>query len=105
VVLWDTIVDGRFSRSEVDVVIAHELGHARSRHVPKEIGWYALFIFPAALLVLAATKRRGGLRNPANLPLAILVLTVFGLVALPFQNAVSRRYEAEADWRALVATN
>jgi Zn-dependent protease with chaperone function len=30
---------------------------------------------------------------------------VFGLVALPFQNAVTRRYEAEADWRALVATN
>ena len=27
VVLWDTLLDGRFSRGEEDVVIAHELGH------------------------------------------------------------------------------
>lgn len=105
VVVWNTLLDGRFSRGEVDVVLAHELGHARSRHIAKGIALYALFAFPAALLVAAATRRRGGLRNPANLPLAILVLTVAGLAATPFQNAVSRRYEAEADWRALVATN
>jgi STE24 endopeptidase len=105
VVLWNTLLDGRFSRGEVDVVMAHELGHARSRHILKGVGWYALFVFPAAFLVAFVTGRRGGLRDPANLPLAALVLTVFGLVATPFQNAVSRRYEAEADWRALVATH
>jgi STE24 endopeptidase len=104
VVIWNTLLDGRFSRREIDVVLAHELGHARSRHIPKSIAWYALFIFPAAFLIATVTQRRGGLRNPASMPLAILVLTVFGLVALPFQNAVTRRYEAEADWRALVAT-
>jgi len=58
----------------------------------------------SALLVFAVTRPRGGLRNPANVPLAILVFTVFGLVTSPLENAVSRRYEAEADWRALVAT-
>jgi STE24 endopeptidase len=105
VVVWDTMLDGRFSRGEIDVVIAHEVGHARSRHILKGIAWYALFAFPAALLVAAVTRRRGGLRNPANLPLALLVVTVFGLATTPFQNAVSRRYEAEADWRALNATN
>ncbi len=105
VVVWDTMLDGRFSRGEIDVVIAHELGHARSRHTLKEVGWYALFAFPTALLVAAVTRRRGGLRNPANLPLALLVVTVFGLATTPFKNAVSRRYEAEADWRALNATH
>ena len=104
VVVWDTLLDGRFSRGEIDVVIAHEVGHARSRHTLKGVAWYALFAFPAALLVAAVTRRRGGLRNPANLPLALLVVTVFGLATGPFQNAVSRRYEAEADWRALNAT-
>jgi STE24 endopeptidase len=104
VVLWDTLLDDRFSRAELDVVIAHELGHARSRHILKGIGWYALFVFPIAFLVAAVTNRRGGLRNPANLPLAVLVLTVVSLAAAPFENAVSRRYEAEADWRALEAT-
>jgi len=32
------------------------------------------------------------------------VLTVLSLLTAPVQNAVSRRYEAEADWRALNAT-
>jgi STE24 endopeptidase len=37
-------------------------------------------------------------------PLAVLTLVVVGLVAAPFENLVSRRYEAEADWSALNAT-
>ena len=37
--VWDTLLDGRFSRGEEDVVIAHELGHVRSRHILKAIGW------------------------------------------------------------------
>jgi STE24 endopeptidase len=34
-------------------------------------------------------------------PLLLLVLFVLQLAAQPFQNLVSRRYEAEADWAAL----
>ena len=104
VVVWDTLLDGRFSRGEIDVVVAHELGHVGSDHIPKAIGWYALLALPEAFVIAFVTGRRGGLRNPANLPLAALVLTVFGLAVTPVQNAVSRRYEAEADWRALLAT-
>ena len=51
VVLWDTLLDGRFSRGEVDVVIAHELGHVRSRHVLKAIGWTALIVLPTLWLL------------------------------------------------------
>jgi STE24 endopeptidase len=40
----------------------------------------------------------------ASVPLAVLVLVLVGLVAAPFENLVSRRYEAEADWSALEAT-
>jgi STE24 endopeptidase len=105
VVLWDTLLDGRFSAGEVNVVVAHELGHVKSRHILKGLGWFALLAFPGAFLVAEATRRRGGLRNPANVPLALLVLTVTSLLAAPFVNVVSRRYEAEADWRALNATN
>jgi STE24 endopeptidase len=104
VVLWNTLLDGRFSRREVDFVIAHELGHVRSRHIPKAIGWTALIVVPVLWLLALATRRRGGVGDPANLPFAFLVLTVLSLLALPVENAVSRRYEAEADWRALNTT-
>jgi STE24 endopeptidase len=50
------------------------------------------------------TGRRGGLRRPENVPLAIFTLAVAGLVVMPLANAVSRRYESEADWMALQAT-
>jgi STE24 endopeptidase len=104
VVVWDTLLDGRFTRGEEDVVVAHELGHVRSRHIVKAIGWTALIVLPTLWLLALATRRRGGVGDPANLPYAILVLTVLALVTTPIQNVVSRRYEAEADWRALNAT-
>jgi STE24 endopeptidase len=52
-----------------------------------------------------ATRRRGGLADPANLPYAFFILALLALVTAPIQNAVSRRYEAEADWRSLNATH
>jgi STE24 endopeptidase len=104
VVLWDTALDGRLSRAEVNVIVAHELGHVRSRHIVKAIGWSALVVLPTLFIVALVTRRRGGLGNPESLPLAFLTLGVLLLLTAPVQNFVSRRYEAEADWRALDAT-
>jgi len=104
VVLWDTLLDGRFSRGEEDAVIAHELGHVRSRHILKAIGWSALVVLPLLWLLDLALRRRGGVGDPSNLPYVFLVLTVLGLLVTPVENVVSRRYEAEADWRSLNAT-
>jgi STE24 endopeptidase len=104
VVLWNTLLDGRFSRGEINAVIAHELGHVRSRHIIKAIGWSALVIVLALWLLSLALRSRGGLGRPENLPYAFLILSVLALLAAPVQNLVSRRYEAEADWRSLNAT-
>ena len=46
VVIWDTLLDGRFSRGEIRVVLAHEFGHVARGHLWKGIGWAALFAFP-----------------------------------------------------------
>jgi STE24 endopeptidase len=104
VVIWDTLLDGRFSQGEVAVVIAHELGHVKRQHIRKAIAWYALFAFPGAYLISRVTRRRGGMGEPAAVPLALLVLVVLELAALPLQNTISRHMEAEADWLALQTT-
>jgi STE24 endopeptidase len=105
VILWDTLLDGRFTPGEVRVVLAHELGHVAHRHILKGIGWTALFVLPIAWLVTLLARRRGGIADPAALPFALLVLVVLGFLAAPIENVVSRRYEAEADWSALKATH
>jgi STE24 endopeptidase len=105
VVLWDTLVDGRFSRPELQVVIAHELGHLARNHIWKAVGWYALFAFPGAFLIARVTRRRGGMGRPEAVPLSLLVIVVLGLLALPLENAISRHREAEADWMALQTTH
>jgi len=104
VFLWDTFLDGRYSTREIDVVVAHEFGHVAHRHIWKGLAWSLLLTVPGFFVVEWATRRRGGLERPENVPYALLVLALVGLVVTPFGNAVSRRYEAEADWSALRAT-
>lgn len=103
VILWDTLV-ASFGEDEVRAVLAHEFGHHSRDHLWKNIGWYALFAFPGAFLIAAATRRRGGMREPTAVPLALLVLVVLQTLALPAQNAITRNMEAEADWVALETT-
>jgi STE24 endopeptidase len=104
VILWDTLLDGRFSRSEIRVVIAHELGHLAHKHPLRRVGWLALFLLPAAMVVARMTRSRGGMARPEAVPLALLVFVSLQLLALPLQNLVSRHEEAEADWSALRTT-
>jgi STE24 endopeptidase len=104
VILWDTLLDGRFTNAQVRVVLAHELGHHARRHIAKAIGWYALFAFPGAWAIARLTRRRGGMRDPEAVPLALFVLVALAFLAAPLENAITRHMEAEADWSALEAT-
>ena len=103
IVVWDTLLES-FGEDEVRVVLAHEVAHHARDHLWKSVGWYALFAFPGAFLIAWATRRRGGMREPTAVPLALLVLVVLQTVALPAQNAVTRNLEAESDWVALEVT-
>lgn len=102
VVLWDTIE--RFPARQVDATIAHEYAHQKHEHILKQLGWFLLLVLPAGFVVMLVTRRRGGLGVPEAVPLTLLVVVVLQLVAGPLQSAVSRRYEAEADWTALNTT-
>ena len=103
IVVWDTLLES-FGEDEVRVVLAHEVGHHARDHLWKSVAWYALFAFPGAFVIAWATRRRGGMREPTAVPLALLVLVVLEFVALPAQNAITRNLETEADWVALEAT-
>ena len=105
VFLWDAIIEPPFTQREVEVVIAHELGHLAHNHIWRSVGWYALFAFPGAFLIAAGTRRRGGMRVPEAVPFSLLVLVALNLVASPLQNVITRHMEAEADWSALRATH
>ncbi|HEY8582302.1 MAG TPA: M48 family metalloprotease [Capillimicrobium sp.] len=103
IVLYDTLAD-RFPRDQVRATLAHEVGHHAGKHLAKGIALSALVIIPTALLVALLTAGRGGMRRPEAVPLAIFVVVALGLVTGPLQNAASRQFEAEADWKALEAT-
>jgi STE24 endopeptidase len=102
VVFWDTL--GGFPRPELRFLGAHELAHHARLHLWKGLGWFALFALPIAWLLARATASRGGLGEPAAVPVALAVAAALQLVSLPLYSAISRRYEAEADWQALGAT-
>jgi STE24 endopeptidase len=104
VFIWDTLLDGRFSRKEIDFVFGHELGHQAREHLVKAIAWYALFTIPFAFVVMRITRGRGGIGRPEVIPLALLVVVLLNTAATPFQAAITRHQEAEADWMALEAT-
>jgi STE24 endopeptidase len=104
VVFWDTMLEDPFGEGEQKVVLAHELAHHSEEHLPKGIGWFALFAIPGAWILMRATRGRGGMGEPEAVPLALLVVVVLQLALAPAANSISRRMEAEADWKALEVT-
>ncbi len=103
VVLYDTLLDGRFSRGEIRFVTAHELAHVEQRHLWKGLAWFTLLAVPGVFGLAWITNRYGGL-GPRLVPLGLAFAFAYLLLTEPLANAVSRRYEAEADWLALEAT-
>jgi Zn-dependent protease with chaperone function len=100
VVIWSTLLHGRFTFPQVRFVLAHELGHLAHKHTLRGVAWFALLLLPVLVVVAYATDLRRG----SAVPLALLVIAGAQLALLPVQNAISRRIETEADWTALNAT-
>src|SRR6266566_4139233 len=110
IVLGDTMLD-RYTPDEIEVVLAHELGH----HVHHDI-WKliisqsfltlgGLYLVNLALHWAVETQHYYlGLADPATIPLLLALIGAFGLIVLPISNGYSRLIEYQADEYALQAT-
>jgi STE24 endopeptidase len=112
VVLYDTLIARRTPR-EVDLVVAHEIGHVKHNDILKGALLGSAGVIAGVILIWWLLRRRRlldfiGARDhadPAVLPFLALFIAVATLFTLPLQNFVSRHIEAAADHAALVATN
>jgi STE24 endopeptidase len=104
VVLFDTLLD-RYSRDEVRVVVAHELGHVRNRDVPRGV-LYAALVAPAAALAVQRlswelSPERG---TAAALPALALAAALVGAPTAVIGNRLSRAIERRSDAYSLALT-
>lgn len=108
VVLYDNLI-ARYTRPQVDSVVAHELGHVKHRDVPRGLLWLAIVAPGATLLVQVLTERfaprRGGRPGAEIVPAAALALALVSFGVGVASNALSRRVEASADAYALRLTH
>ena len=109
IVLGDTLIN-EFSTDEIEVVLAHELGHHVHKDIPILIAFGTLMTMGGLYLAsLALNWAVGyfGFSSPADiagLPALGLLLGAFSLLTQPLGNAVSRWRERMADGYALQST-
>lgn len=109
IVLSDTLLE-RYPPAEIEVVMAHEMGHHRHNDMLR------LFTAQAAILLIsfyltdlilkASVGPLGfaGISDAASLPLLMLIFGAVNLLLTPLLNSYSRRIEAAADGYALRLT-
>jgi STE24 endopeptidase len=111
IVLGDTMVD-RYTVDEIEVILAHELGHHVHGDIWKQIVTQTivtlLTLFIANLVIQWAILQQHlyqSLTDPATLPFFFLLVAVLGLIVLPINNSLTRHIEYQADEYALQTTS
>ena len=116
VVFFDTLLK-QLSPSEVDAVLAHELGHFKHKHVIKRIvSMFAISLVGFALLGYLSQQAwfflglgvRPVLNGPSDalaLLLFMMAVPLFTVFISPIMAQFSRKHEFEADAYAVAQTN
>jgi STE24 endopeptidase len=111
IVLFDNLLDAS-EPNQIRLVVAHELGHRRARHVERGtllamasaaavvLVLWGLLSWPALLEAIGAS----GPGDPRVAPFLFLVVGIFELIGLPLGAALSRHWEREADRSSLELT-
>ncbi len=110
VVVGDTMID-RYTIDEIEVVLAHELGHHVHSDIWKLIISQSLLMLGGlyvANLILHGVVAAGfylSLTDAATLPFFFLLTGIFSLIVMPISNSYSRLIEYQADEYALQTTH
>jgi len=106
VVLYDTLIEN-FSRDELRLVVAHELGHVHYDDVRMGLLYLAI-VAPFGMLAVARLTGRlapeDAAGGPALLPALALSVTIMATTITTVSNAYSRAIESRADAFSLRAT-
>jgi STE24 endopeptidase len=110
IVLGDTMVD-RYTHDEIEVVLAHELGHHVHHDIWQLIVSQAVLMLTSLFLVsillhwmIDILHFYRSLMDPATLPFLFVLVGIFSLILMPITNGYSRRIEYQADEYALQST-
>lgn len=110
IILSDTLLQG-YSADEIEVTLAHELGHHLHHDVAKLTAIHALAFLLAFYLADLALEAGvvlfsfQGINDLAALPWLILILAMLFVALQPLLNWYSRHIELEADRAALELSN
>jgi len=114
IVFFDTLLE-HLSISEIEAILAHELGHFKRRHVIKRMvmtfSLSLLFLWLLGQLMQTDWFYQGLGVSPATqstalaLLLFFMVLPVFNFMLSPIMSALSRKHEFEADTYAAKQTD
>ncbi len=110
IVLGDTMLD-RYTPDEIEVVLAHELGHHVHHDIWKLIVSQSILTLGGLYLVNVvlhwAVETQHfylGLADAATILLVLALIGAFGLIVMPISNGYSRVIEYQADEYALQTT-
>jgi STE24 endopeptidase len=109
IILGDTLIN-EFTLDEIETVLAHELGHHVHKDIPFLIAFgtlsttLSLFIASLALDSAVSFFSFTSAADIAAFPALILILSAYGLLTSPIDNAISRWRENMADDYALQST-
>ncbi len=110
IVLGDTMID-RYTTDEIEVILAHELGHHVHRDIWKLIVSQTILtllgLFVANLVlhwVIDQQHYYRALTDPATLPFFFLLIGIFSFLVMPINNGYTRAIEYQADEYALQST-
>ncbi len=104
IVLFDTLIE-QLTIAELEAVLAHEIGHYKKRHIPKQLVWSAVtsllgFFVLAQLIEYPPFFQAFGFAAVAPGPGFLVFSLLLGAVTFwtsPLTSSWSRRFEYEAD--------